>query len=92
VVDAGSDVDLPIYLQEGVSPFSPLNIAAALEDYLKLPVDVVLLNKANPVLAHEVLRNGYRLFARDEKLRAEVELRIFRSFLDNMYYLKRRYG
>ena len=92
MVDADSDVDVAVYLQEGASPFSQLNIAAALEKELESLVDVVVLNKANPVLAHEVLRNGYRLFARDETLRAQVELRIFRVYLDNFYYLKRRYG
>ena len=92
VIAVDSDVDVAIYLEEGTSPFSQLNIAAALEDELESPVDVVVLNKANPVLAHEVLRNGFRLFARDEIFRAQMELRIFREYLDNFYYLKRRYG
>ena len=92
IVDEDSDVDIAVYLKEGASPFLQLNMAAALEDELTLPVDLIVLNKANPVLAHEVLRNGYRLFARDERLRADVELRMFRNYLDNIYYLKRRYG
>lgn len=91
-VNEGSDIDIAIYLKENVSSFMQLKLAAELEDELQMPVDIVVLNKENPLLNYEVLKNGQRLFARDETMRAFVELRIFRNYLDNKHYLMRRYG
>lgn len=87
-----SDIDIAVYLKKTASSFLQFKIATDLEEEFNIPIDVVVLNKANPVLAHEVLSNGKRLFERDEQLRAFVELKIFKDFIDNNYYLMRRYG
>ena len=87
-----SDIDIAVYLTEKASSFLQFKIATDLEEEFNIPIDVVVLNKANPILAHEVLRNGKRLFERDNEFRAFVELRIFKDYIDNSYYLMRRYG
>jgi predicted nucleotidyltransferase len=65
-----SDVDVAVFLdleQTPDSPFGPdAEIATDLMQILATDeVDVVLLNQADPVLYHEVLRDGLRLFSRD---------------------------
>lgn len=73
-----SDVDVAVY----IDPATDLNrdfgldaeIAADLMGALgRNDVDVVLLNRADPVLYHRVLRDGVRLLARDEKATAGRE-------------------
>jgi len=65
-----SDVDVAVFLdEERVAPsaFGPdAELAAVVMSALGTSrVDVVILNRAAPLLYHRVLRDGVRLFARD---------------------------
>jgi len=65
-----SDVDVAVYLDPTAPDRSPFGadaeIAADLMAALgRNDVEVVLLNRADPVLYHRVLRDGIRLFSRD---------------------------
>jgi predicted nucleotidyltransferase len=65
-----SDVDVAVY----IDPTAPLNAGFGIDceiaaDLMKAlhtnDVDVVLLNRAGPLLYHRVLRDGIRVLARD---------------------------
>lgn len=88
-----SDVDVAVVLDSDAlaeSPILDLKIGAFLEEKFKTKVDVVLLNRSNPVLSHEVIANGKRLFEKNSATRAFFELNSFRAFLDHKYYQQKR--
>ena len=67
---AHSDIDIAVYVDEARSVQSGYGYAAELAAHLMgalgtNEIDVVLLNRAPPVLYHRVLRDGRRILARD---------------------------
>lgn len=67
---AHSDIDVAVYVREAPGAASGYGYAAELTSYLMRAlgtndVDVVVLNRAPPVLYHRVLRDGRRILARD---------------------------
>ncbi len=56
-------------------------------------VDLVLLHRASPLLAHEVIRRGELLFCRDELARHSFEVATKLRYLDTKHLraIKRRY-
>ncbi|MDI6839913.1 MAG: nucleotidyltransferase domain-containing protein [bacterium] len=44
--------------------------------------DLVILNYASPLLLHQVIRYGKRIFSRDEKKRVEFEVNSFKKYVD----------
>jgi hypothetical protein len=52
-------------------------------------VDVVLLNRAAPLLYHRVLRDGLRLFARDAKATTTREGRALSRYCDYVPHLRK---
>ena len=92
VLKDGSDIDIALLLEKEYNIFLEFKIADDLETLLKTNIDIIVLNKTNPILTHEVLRNGIRLFEREYEKRALFELSIFKFFLDNEYYLRKRNG
>ena len=48
-------------------------------------VDVVILNTADPVLAHRVLLEGQQIFSRDDTVRMRFERRAVRDYLDTSF-------
>ena len=65
-----SDVDIAVYIDETRAEAGPFGYQADLTTHLMdalgtNAVDVVLLNRAPPLLYHRVLRYGVRLLARD---------------------------
>lgn len=66
---AHSDVDVAVYVDAGRAPAGAFGydaeLGAVLMRTLGRGVDVVVLNRAPPLLYHRVLRDGVRLLARD---------------------------
>jgi len=69
----------------------------ALSTGIEEQVDLVVLNKASPLLAHEVVRNGKLVFCRDPDRRVAFETDAFRRYVDTeplrriqAQYLERR--
>jgi len=48
-------------------------------------VDVVILNRATPLLAHEVVKYGEIVFSRSEETRIEFEIRTRHRYLDTKH-------
>lgn len=59
-----------------------------------LSVDLALMRWSSPVLAFEVLRDGLRVFVRDEEKADEVEHRLHMHYLDTNHLraVQRDYG
>ena len=65
-----SDIDIAVYVDEGRAVGSHYGYAAELTAHLMSAlgtneIDVVVLNRAPPLLYHRVLRDGRRILARD---------------------------
>jgi predicted nucleotidyltransferase len=90
---SSSDVDVAIFVDSSATEADPLydlRVADFLDQKLDPPVELVLMNKANPVLQHEVLRTGQRVYETDSELRARYELIAFKRFLDLRHYQRKR--
>ena len=81
-----SDVDLAVLLDAAPTLMEKLRLRADVVDDLgRDDVDLVVLNQAAPLLRYEVLKDGRRLFARDEEAADAFELRALREYLDTRH-------
>jgi len=90
---AGSDVDLAVFLTEKAlrdNPCLDLAIGLFIEKKLICPVDVVVMQRVSPILQHQVLARGLRLFERDAGRRAALESLSFKRYLDVRHYQRKR--
>ncbi len=88
-----SDLDIAVFLEPVIleqDPLYELRLGAYLDKRMECEVDVVVMNKANPFLQHEVLRTGERLFETDPARRAKFELVSFKTYQDAKYYRRKR--
>jgi predicted nucleotidyltransferase len=91
---AHSDVDVAVYVDPARVADSALGYAAELTAEVtgllrRNDVDVVLLNRAAPLLYHRVLRNGLRLFARDARATTTREGRALSRYCDYVPQLRK---
>jgi len=49
------------------------------------------MNDANPIIQHEVLKNGIILFEKNSENRAKYELTSFKKYIDHIYYQQKRW-
>jgi len=86
-----NDIDLAVYLKEGMSEKEILEFelseGSELSKELGFEIDLRVLNGRKIVFLHQVLRNGKLLFCRDERKRVEFETEVYRRYLDIKYYL-----
>ncbi len=87
--DAGplSDVDIAVWHAPDLDASSRLQLQlqlarAASEAVGSDEVDVVLLNKAPPLMRHRAMRHGKRLVERDRDERVRMETRAMLEYLD----------
>ena len=87
----GSDLDLAILYRE-TPPATlaglGLDLADALSSRLRLPVDVVVLNRASPDLVHRVLRDGILVLETDRAARVRFEVKKRSEYFDVLPYLR----
>ena len=84
-----SDVDLAVLLEEGLSQAQRLDLRlelmVELSSLLRKEVDVVVLNEASLVLAHQVLKEGRLVYCVDEEARYQFAYKTIRDYLDTAY-------
>lgn len=89
---ARSDVDVAILLA-GDPPRTlaglSLDLEGDLEHKLRLPVQLIVLNRADPDLIHRVLRDGKLLVDRDRSKRIRFEVKARNEFFDLQPFLER---
>jgi predicted nucleotidyltransferase len=81
-----SDVDVAVLLSgtDDLERFERrLRLTGEVEETLgRRPADVLVLNDAPPLLAHQVLRHGRLIFERDRAARVEFEVRTGKIYAD----------
>ena len=82
-----SDVDIAIWHEPGLDPATRLrlrlDLATAASRALGTDeVDIVLLNRATPLMRHRAIRDGVRLLERNPKARVRFEARGLLEYLD----------
>jgi uncharacterized protein len=96
--DAGdrSDVDIAILLTQAPLPTLEglrFDIAATIENVVRRPVDLVVLNNAPVDLIHRVLRDGILILERDRAARIRFEVKARNEYFDLLPFLERyRHG
>jgi len=91
---AHSDVDVAVFVDEEKAPRTGWGLDAELATELMRQlgtsqVDVVVLNRAPPLLYHRVLRDGIRLFARDLLATTAREGRALSRYCDYLPQLRK---
>lgn len=89
---AHSDVDIAVFVDPDRAPDAPYGYEASLAAELMAAlgtshVDVVLLNRASPLLYHRVLRDGRRCLARDLRATTVREGRALSRYFDYLPHL-----
>ena len=84
-----SDVDIAVLLHERIPPDQYGHIKIALiSDLMRLlrrdDVDVVILNRADLILCHQVVKNGRLLHCADEDVRVKFTFETYRDYLDHL--------
>jgi hypothetical protein len=88
-----SDVDLGVLFAAAPPPTldtPALALEGQLERLLRVPVEVVALNRASADLVHRVLRDGRLILDRDRAARIRFEVRSRNQYFD-MAEIRRRY-
>ena len=82
---ARSDVDVAV-LYTATPPATleglPLDLAGRIEQLVKRPVQIIILNTAPADLVHRVLRDGVLLLDRDPSARIRFEVRARNEYFD----------
>lgn len=88
-----SDIDIAVlFTQKGFTSLS-LELVMKLigdlkETFKKENVDLVILNNASPVLKHQVVLCGQRIYSRDEKRALEFEKKVLQEYEDTAFLRK----
>lgn len=82
-----SDVDVGVWHDPDLGPTGRLDLqlelaAAAAAALDTDEVDIVLLNRASPLMRHRAIRDGRRLLERDPKARVRAEAKGILDYLD----------
>lgn len=84
-----SDIDIAILLEDGYSPLDKVGLLGELSDALRADnIDLVILNSANSVLKHQVIKYGKIVYNESEELRILFEVRVLKEYMDMDYFRK----
>jgi len=87
-----NDIDIAIYLSNGkIDTLEYLNLKRELMDIASIDVDLVILNEANPLLKHEIFKDGIRIFSRDSSLESNIHVHSLFEYEDMKKYYKLSY-
>lgn len=84
-----SDIDIGIYIHDtgACLPRYKLDETVQLEELLKKPVDLILMNEAPPLLTHEIFKHGIVFLDRDHEFLVEFRVANFYKYLDQRYII-----
>ena len=85
------DVDIAIHVNRKISWKEHVTLIHEIEDAVKKPVDLIILNEAPPILAYEIISKGKPILTRNNQLKTEVEVKIMHEYLDLKFKLKTYY-
>lgn len=81
------DIDIAIYLARVEQVFYALSLESELEEIVRFPVDIRILNQAPPSFRFRVIGQGVILFDKDENRRCDFECRAMAEYHDYKYHL-----
>lgn len=82
---ADSDIDIAVLFDVQPSATEQLALRDALCAAAQIPVDLVVLNDASPLLAHEVISEGRALLVTETAAQALFEMRAIAFYLDTAH-------
>jgi len=85
-----SDADIAVFTDGSETPTMDLEVGVFLQQRLKRPVDVVIIQKASPIFQHEIMRKKVRIFEKSTASRAFLENQSLRAYLDARHYQRKR--
>jgi predicted nucleotidyltransferase len=88
---ASSDVDVAVLFDPLPEARALDQITSHLQEVSALPVDLVALNTAPPLLAHEIMKTGRIVICRDEDERVRFETRAAARYLDTAHLRRVQY-
>ena len=87
------DIDLAIYVQTTLNKKEALKLELKLEreleEKIKLPMDVRILNYSPLSFRYNVIKDGNLILSRNENLRSDFESLSIREYLDFNFFRKR---
>jgi len=85
--DKNSDLDIAVLLEKGYNPLDKLSLIGDFIDIFKRnDIDLVILNDANPVLEHQVIKYGKLVYMKDEDVKVFYEVRVLKEYMDMEYF------
>lgn len=82
---ASSDVDVAVLFAPAPQPRELDDLSTELERAVSRRVDLVVLNTAPPLLAHQVISTGHLIVVRHDDERADFEIRTLRRYMDTAH-------
>lgn len=83
-----SDLDIAILFKEQLPPGDELQLRDELGAAAGVDVDLVVLNQASPLLAHEIISEGKVIVDSGEESQAAFEMRVLSMYLDTSHLRK----
>jgi len=81
--NADSDLDIAILLNNSYNPMDKLSLIGDLTSIFKRDdIDLVILNSANSVLKHQVIKYGKLIFMKSEDIKVDFEVRVLKEYMD----------
>ncbi len=85
-----SDIDIALLLNDTIDKreygYIKLSVVNGLTHQLSFnSIDVIILNAASPLLAHEVMKKGVLLFSKDDAGRIQFAVSATRRYLDTIH-------
>ncbi|MEG6570494.1 hypothetical protein EDC21_1232 [Thermohydrogenium kirishiense] len=78
-----SDLDIAVLFGDGYDYMDKLNLIGDLISIFKRDdIDLVVLNTANPVLRHQIIKFGKLIFEENEDIKVEFEVKTLREYMD----------
>lgn len=86
-----SDLDIAIYLDGDMDTDDYLDLKMTLTEAFNREIDLVILNKATPLLKFQVYKNHILIFTRDKTLESEFKVKTLFEYNDVKRYLDLSY-
>lgn len=84
-----SDLDIAVLLEDGYNPIIKLSIIGDLVGIFKRDdIDLVILNNANPVLRHQIIKYGKILYEDREETKVNFEVKALKEYMDMEHFRK----
>ncbi|WP_461207152.1 type VII toxin-antitoxin system MntA family adenylyltransferase antitoxin [Clostridium sp. DL1XJH146] len=81
--NSNSDLDIAILLDRDFNPLDKLSLISEFTSIFKRDdIDLVILNSANPVLRHQVIKHGKIVYVEDENIKVNFEVRVLKEYMD----------